>query len=156
MIATAPLIVDHPSTRLGRAAAVSITQPAKGNKAPDQPTRHARAPPESTSSSRCARFGPANRPAPSELSSSSSPYPSNIFFAINALIDKALLAPEPWWLSHPLSSTAADADMHGDIGSQRQHTPFGCRCTRYRHRDLLAVAVHPLKHSTFGRIARQL
>jgi hypothetical protein len=25
-----------------------------------------------------------------------------------------------------------------------------------RHRDLLAVAVHPLKHSTFGRIARQL
>jgi hypothetical protein len=23
-------------------------------------------------------------------------------------------------------------------------------------RDLLAVAVHPLKHSTFGRIARQL
>jgi hypothetical protein len=88
------LIVDRPSTRLGRAAAVSITQPAKpakGNKAPDQPTHHARVPPESTSSSRCARFGPSNRPAPSELSSSPSPYPSNIFFAINALIDKALL-----------------------------------------------------------------
>jgi hypothetical protein len=122
MIATAPLIVDHPSTRLGRAAAVSITQPAKGNKAPDQPTRHARAPPESTSSSRCARFGPANRPAPSELSSSPSPYLSNIFFAINALIDKALLSPEPWWRSHLPCLCCRQQRTHGDIGSLSGNT----------------------------------